>query len=222
MAVAMLVDNPNGSREIYDRVRDLLGLEKPGGGIVHVAGPSPNGGWRVIEVFESYEDAAVRRAPQAGLRGRRGPRPAATAVLARAQLHELGRSDELRNRDRRYCSPPCPPLLNWPLPATAVRRWPSTDASASAGACPSVGSRHTLSGLSQPTQRTAFARRWSAPSSSTSCAPDGTRTPCPPAVDFASGSDLGDRYRRGAIASTRTGRATARRNKAGTWPPSST
>jgi hypothetical protein len=57
MAVAMMVDNPEGSREIYERVRDVLGLEKPAGGIVHVAGPSPNGGWRVIEVFESNEDA---------------------------------------------------------------------------------------------------------------------------------------------------------------------
>ena len=35
----------------------MLGLEKPAGGIFHVAGPSPNGGWRVIEVFESDEDA---------------------------------------------------------------------------------------------------------------------------------------------------------------------
>jgi hypothetical protein len=57
MAVAMMVDNPEGSREIYERVRDVLGLEKPAGGIVHVAGPSPNGGWRVIEVWESEEDA---------------------------------------------------------------------------------------------------------------------------------------------------------------------
>ena len=57
MAVAMMVDNPNGSQEIYHRVRDVLGLEKPAGGIFHLAGPSPNGGWRVIEVFESEEDA---------------------------------------------------------------------------------------------------------------------------------------------------------------------
>jgi hypothetical protein len=57
MAIAMMVDNREGSREIYERVRDVLGLEKPAGGIVHVAGPSPNGGWRVIEVFESNEDA---------------------------------------------------------------------------------------------------------------------------------------------------------------------
>ena len=57
MAVAMMVDNPEGSQEIYDRVRERLGLERPAGGIFHVAGPSPNGGWRVIEVFESEEDA---------------------------------------------------------------------------------------------------------------------------------------------------------------------
>ena len=57
MAVAMMVDNPNGSQEIYERVRELIGLERPAGGIFHVAGPSPNGGWRVIEVWESEEDA---------------------------------------------------------------------------------------------------------------------------------------------------------------------
>ena len=58
MPVAMLVDNPEGSQEIYDKVREQLGLqEKPAGGIFHAAGPSPNGGWRVIEVWESQEDA---------------------------------------------------------------------------------------------------------------------------------------------------------------------
>ena len=54
----MLVDNPKGSQEMYDKVRAELGLEnKPAGGIFHAAGPSPNGGWRVIEVWESQEDA---------------------------------------------------------------------------------------------------------------------------------------------------------------------
>jgi hypothetical protein len=57
MAVAMLVDNPEGSQETYDRVRERLSLDRPAGGIFHVAGPSPNGGWRVIEVWESEEDA---------------------------------------------------------------------------------------------------------------------------------------------------------------------
>ena len=57
MAVAMMVDNPAGSQEIYESVREQLGLERPAGGIFHLAGPSPNGGWRVIEVWESEEDA---------------------------------------------------------------------------------------------------------------------------------------------------------------------
>ena len=53
-----VVDNPEGSQEIYDKVREQLGLEdRPAGGILHVAGPSPTGGWRVIEVWESEEDA---------------------------------------------------------------------------------------------------------------------------------------------------------------------
>ena len=45
MAIAMMVDNPEGSQEDYDRVRERLGLEKPAGGSFHVAGPSPDGGW---------------------------------------------------------------------------------------------------------------------------------------------------------------------------------
>jgi hypothetical protein len=57
MAIAMMLDNLEGSQEIYERVREQLGLEKPAGGILHVAGPSPNGGWRVIEIWESEEDA---------------------------------------------------------------------------------------------------------------------------------------------------------------------
>ena len=59
MPVAMMVDHPQGSQEIYDQVRQEVGLERPAGGVLHVAGPSPNGGWRVIEVFDS-EDSAKR------------------------------------------------------------------------------------------------------------------------------------------------------------------
>lgn len=57
VAVAMMVDNPEGSQEVYDRIRAHLGLEKPAGGIFHIAGPSPAGGWRVLEVWESEEQA---------------------------------------------------------------------------------------------------------------------------------------------------------------------
>ena len=58
MAIAMMIDNPAGSQEVYDKVIENLALDgKPAGGVLHVAGPSPNGGWRVIEVSESQESA---------------------------------------------------------------------------------------------------------------------------------------------------------------------
>lgn len=57
MSVAMMVDNPEGSQETYDEVRKRVGLDRPAGGVLHVAGPSPRGGWRVIEVFETEEEA---------------------------------------------------------------------------------------------------------------------------------------------------------------------
>jgi hypothetical protein len=49
MSVVMLIDNPNGSQEIYQKVSS--GFTLPIGGRVHVAGPRPGGGWRVIEVW---------------------------------------------------------------------------------------------------------------------------------------------------------------------------
>ena len=55
----MLVDNPQGSEELYERVRDLLGDGGPPSGALHLAGPGPDGGWRVIELWES--EAAARR-----------------------------------------------------------------------------------------------------------------------------------------------------------------
>lgn len=72
MPVAMVVDNPHGSQEIYERIRELMGLEAPLGGTCHLAGPRPEGGWRVIEVFDSEQDA--RRFIEERLR------PAAEAV----------------------------------------------------------------------------------------------------------------------------------------------
>ncbi len=55
MSVVMMIDNPHGSQEIYERV--AAGRTLPIGGSVHLAGPGPNGGWRVIEVWETPEDA---------------------------------------------------------------------------------------------------------------------------------------------------------------------
>jgi hypothetical protein len=57
MPVVMMVDNPNGTAELYDNVRAELRQDRAAGGIFHVAGPSPDGGFRVIEVWESQEQA---------------------------------------------------------------------------------------------------------------------------------------------------------------------
>jgi hypothetical protein len=57
VAVAVMLDSPDGSEEAYKQLRRRLGSTKPAGGIFHIAGPSPNGGWRVIEVWESEEQA---------------------------------------------------------------------------------------------------------------------------------------------------------------------
>lgn len=80
MPVAMLVDNPQGSQEIYDKVRENLGLqEHPAGGIFHAAGPSPTGGWRVVEIWESEEAArrfiTERLQPALKAAGAQGPPP---------------------------------------------------------------------------------------------------------------------------------------------------
>lgn len=81
MTIAMLVDNPNGSRELYEELLRQLDLREPPGGIVHVAGPSPNGGWRVIELWESQEDAELflkeKFAPALRAAGAEGPPPRA-------------------------------------------------------------------------------------------------------------------------------------------------
>lgn len=79
MTVAMMVDNPEGSQELYEQIRARLGLERPAGGIFHVAGPSPNGGWRVIEIWESEDEMnrffQERFIPALHELGREGPPP---------------------------------------------------------------------------------------------------------------------------------------------------
>jgi hypothetical protein len=60
MAFVRLFDNPEGTQEQYDAAGEQLGITSeniPAGGVLHVAGPSPNGGWRVVEVWESEEAA---------------------------------------------------------------------------------------------------------------------------------------------------------------------
>lgn len=59
MAFARMYNNPNLTQEQYDgmvaktRVKD----NPPDGAVVHIAGPTSDGGWRVIEVWESEEQA---------------------------------------------------------------------------------------------------------------------------------------------------------------------
>jgi hypothetical protein len=80
VAIAMMVDSPEGSQEVYEQIRAQLGVEKPAGGVFHFAGPSPNGGWRVIEVWISEEDAnrfyEERFMPALRALGLMGPPPA--------------------------------------------------------------------------------------------------------------------------------------------------
>ncbi len=56
MTVAMLLEWPGETEQQYERLMDLVGLEKdpPEGGIFHVGGPMP-GGWRVLDIWESEE-----------------------------------------------------------------------------------------------------------------------------------------------------------------------
>jgi hypothetical protein len=60
MAFVRLFDNPDGTQEQYDAARaqiDVSSDNMPEGALLHVAGPSPTGGWRVTEIWESEEAA---------------------------------------------------------------------------------------------------------------------------------------------------------------------
>ena len=60
MAIARMFNNPNVTKDKYDAVREKMGVDQdnlPEGGIVHIAGEGPSGVWRVIEVWESEDDA---------------------------------------------------------------------------------------------------------------------------------------------------------------------
>lgn len=60
MAIVRMFDNPSVSAEQYDAANAQIGASAdnvPEGGILHVAGPGPDGGWRVVEVWESEEAA---------------------------------------------------------------------------------------------------------------------------------------------------------------------
>jgi heme-degrading monooxygenase HmoA len=58
MPVLMIAEVPNLNEEIYGGlVGQLMPLMRASKGFIsHAGGPSPTGGWRVVEVWESEED----------------------------------------------------------------------------------------------------------------------------------------------------------------------
>ena len=58
MAYVVMVDTPDVTAELYDRISDKQGLagQLPEGCLAHIAGPGPEG-WRVVAVWESLEQA---------------------------------------------------------------------------------------------------------------------------------------------------------------------
>jgi hypothetical protein len=60
MAFVRMFDNPAVTQEQYDAASQQVGVtpgNMPEGGILHVAGQGPDGGWRVVEIWESEEAA---------------------------------------------------------------------------------------------------------------------------------------------------------------------
>lgn len=94
MSIVMLIDNPFGSQELYERILDNIDQELPLGGNLHLAGPGPERGWRVIEVWDSPEEAkqflTERFAPALRAAGAEGPPP--TPQFWPVVAHETGHS----------------------------------------------------------------------------------------------------------------------------------
>ncbi len=59
MPVLMIGEVPNLSEEIYaGLLGQMMPLMKAANGFIsHAGGPSPSGGWRVVETWESEEDS---------------------------------------------------------------------------------------------------------------------------------------------------------------------
>ena len=60
MPVGMLLDTPEGSQDMYEALTtkifgSLQPAVLPDGLIVHIAGPRDEGGWRVIDIWESTD-----------------------------------------------------------------------------------------------------------------------------------------------------------------------
>jgi hypothetical protein len=57
LATGVLYDLPDLTQRDYDALMGQLGLDDdpPEGGILHVAGPHPAGGWLILDVWDSVE-----------------------------------------------------------------------------------------------------------------------------------------------------------------------
>jgi hypothetical protein len=61
MSWVMIMESPSGSQEEYDKVANNLKLDSPGsewpqGFISHFAGPLEEGGWCIVDEWETKED----------------------------------------------------------------------------------------------------------------------------------------------------------------------
>jgi hypothetical protein len=62
MAFAVVLESNQVNQSSYDQLMQALGLGSldaplPEGAIAHLAGPKPEGGWRVVDVWESEQAA---------------------------------------------------------------------------------------------------------------------------------------------------------------------
>jgi hypothetical protein len=56
MAVGVFMEFPGVTREQYEHLVQGLGLSgQPEGELIHVCGPTSDGGWRTVDVWESQE-----------------------------------------------------------------------------------------------------------------------------------------------------------------------
>ena len=56
MAVGVFMEFPGVTREQYEQLVQGLGLSGlPEGELIHVCGPTSDGGWRTVDVWESQE-----------------------------------------------------------------------------------------------------------------------------------------------------------------------
>lgn len=61
MAFARMYNNPNLTSDQYDAMvaKTRVAESPPDGAVLHFAGQAPDGNWRVVEVWDSEEQAAA-------------------------------------------------------------------------------------------------------------------------------------------------------------------